>query len=126
MKKSLLTLFALLCVVMQGSWAQEPTPSTALEPYITSLGNRMVYKFNYPSTSVTGEPVVLSSLLACWAPTTPPAIKTMTDVGGPMADEWYTIDGRRVGGKPTQPGLYIVRSAEGRLQGKNGKLVVIK
>ena len=32
----------------------------------------MVYKFNYPSTSVTGDPVVLSSLLCCWAPTTPP------------------------------------------------------
>ena len=72
MKKSLLALFALLCVVVQGSWAQEPTPSTALEPYITTLGNRMVYKFNYPSTSVTGDPVVLSSLLCCWAPTTPP------------------------------------------------------
>ena len=37
MKKSLLTLFALLCVVMQGLWAQKPTPSTALEPYITIL-----------------------------------------------------------------------------------------
>ena len=72
MKKSLLTLFALLCVVMQGLWAQEQTPSTALEPYITSLGNRMVYKFNYPSTSATGDPIVLSSLLCCWAPTTPP------------------------------------------------------
>ena len=45
MKKSLLALLALLCVVVQGSWAQEPTPSTALEPYITTLGNRMVYKF---------------------------------------------------------------------------------
>ena len=72
MKKSLLTLLALLCVVVQGSWAQGLTPSTTLEPYITTLGNRMVYKFNYPSTSVTGEPVVLSSLLCCWAPTTPP------------------------------------------------------
>ena len=72
MKKSLLALLALLCVVVQGSWAQEPTPSTALEPYITTLGNRMVFKFNYPSTSVTGDPVVLSSLLCCWAPTTPP------------------------------------------------------
>lgn len=72
MKKSLLALLALLCVVVQGSWAQNPTPSTALEPYITTLGNRMVYKFNYPSTSVTGDPVVLSSLLCCWAPTTPP------------------------------------------------------
>ena len=72
MKKPVLTLLALLCVVVQGSWAQKPTPSTALEPYITTLGNRMVYKFNYPSTSVTGEPVVLSSLLCCWAPATPP------------------------------------------------------
>ena len=68
MKKSLLTLFALLCVVMQGLWAQEPTPSTALEPYITSLGNRMVYKFNYPSTSATGDHIVLSSLLCVTPP----------------------------------------------------------
>lgn len=72
MKKSLLLLSALLCAVVQGSWAQTQEPSTQLEPYITTLGNRMVYKFNYPSTSVTGEPVVLSSLLCCWAPTTPP------------------------------------------------------
>ena len=69
MKKSLLTLLALLCAVVQGSWAQ--TASTALEPYITTMSNRMVYKFNYPSTSVTGEPVVLSSLLCCWAPKEP-------------------------------------------------------
>lgn len=33
----------------------------------------MVYRFYYPSTSVTGEPVVLSSLLACWAPSAPEA-----------------------------------------------------
>jgi hypothetical protein len=71
MKKSVLTLLALLCAVVQGAWAQELTPSTALEPYITTLGNRMVYKFNYPSTSVTGDPVVLSSLLCCWAPKEP-------------------------------------------------------
>ena len=31
----------------------------------------MVYKFNYPSTSATGEPIVLSSLLCCWAPKEP-------------------------------------------------------
>ena len=30
------------------------------------------------------------------------------------SDMWYTIDGRRVSGKPTQKGLYIV----------NGKKVV--
>ena len=69
---SLCYVLILLCAVVQGAWAQTPTPSTELEPYITTLGNRMVYKFNYPSTSVTGEPVVLSSLLCCWAPSTPP------------------------------------------------------
>jgi hypothetical protein len=72
MKHKILVVMTLLCVVMQGSWAQELTPSTELEPYITTLDDRMVYKFNYPSTSVTGEPVVLSSLLCCWAPATPP------------------------------------------------------
>ena len=62
-KNSLYYVLVLLCAVVQGAWAQTPTPSTELEPYITTLSNRMVYKFNYPSTSVTGEPVVLSSLL---------------------------------------------------------------
>lgn len=72
MKKNLLYyVIVLLCAVVHGAWAQAPTPSTELEPYFT-LSNRMIYKFNYPSTSVTGEPIVLSSLLACWAPTTPP------------------------------------------------------
>ena len=37
---------------------------------------------------------------------------------------YYDLQGRRVA-QPTK-GLYIVRSAEGRLQGKNGKKVVIK
>ena len=68
---SLYYILILLCAVVQGAWAQAPTPSTELEPYFT-MSNRMIYKFNYPSTSVTGEPVVLSSLLCCWAPTTPP------------------------------------------------------
>jgi hypothetical protein len=40
----------------------------------------------------------------------------MKDVRGMMSDVWYTIDGRRLSGKPTQKGLYIV----------NGKKVVIK
>jgi hypothetical protein len=47
---------------------------------------------------------------------TPTGIKTVADVRSPMAHVWYTIDGRRVGGKPTQKGLYIM----------NGKKVVIK
>ncbi len=40
--------------------------------------------------------------------------------------EWYSLDGRRLSGKPATKGLYI-RSTSGRLQGKNnGKKVIIK
>ena len=46
---------------------------------------------------------------------TPTGIKTMKDVRGMMPDVWYTIDGSRLSGKPTQKGIYIV----------NGKKVVI-
>jgi len=39
---------------------------------------------------------------------------------------WFTLDGRKLDGKPTRKGLYI-RSTSGRLQGKNnGVKVVIK
>ena len=41
------------------------------------------------------------------------------------AEGWYSLDGRRIE-QPKKGGLYIVRSAEGRLQGKNGRKVVIK
>ena len=52
-------------------------------------------------------------------------ISSLTPDPSPMGEgSIYTLDGRRV----SQPakGIYIVRSAEGRLQGKNGKKVVIK
>lgn len=70
MRKRILCAIALICTMVQGVWAQTPTPSSELEKCFT-MSNRMVYRFNYPSTSVTGEPVVLSSLLACWAPSEP-------------------------------------------------------
>ena len=71
-RKNMLLAVCLLCAMVQTTWAQTATPSTDLELYITALDNRKIYKFNYPSTSVTGEPVVLSSLLGCWAPATSP------------------------------------------------------
>ena len=40
-------------------------------------------------------------------------------------DRYYDLQGRRVA-QPKKGGLYIVRSAEGRLQGKNGRKVVIR
>ena len=43
-------------------------------------------------------------------------IEKMYDERGMMADGWYTLDGRRLTGKPSQRGIYI----------KNGRKVVIK
>lgn len=41
-------------------------------------------------------------------------------------DSWYTLDGRRIEGKPSTKGIYV-RSTSGRFQGKNkGKMVIIK
>ncbi len=41
-------------------------------------------------------------------------------------DSWYTLDGRRIEGKPSTNGIYV-RSTSGRFQGKNkGKMVIIK
>jgi len=48
------------------------------------------------------------------------AAKQSNDTGN-----WYDLKGRKLSGKPTKKGLYIRRSAEGRLQGKNGQKVVI-
>ena len=38
--------------------------------------------------------------------------------------QWFTLDGRKLNAMPTQSGVYIVRSAAGRLQGKNGKIII--
>ena len=40
-------------------------------------------------------------------------------------DRYYDLQGRRIE-QPKKGGLYIIRSAEGRLQGKNGRKVVIR
>ena len=45
---------------------------------------------------------------------------------GEGSDYWFTLDGRKLIGKPTKAGIYV-RSTSGRLQGKNqGKKVVVK
>lgn len=54
-------------------------------------------------------------------PTGISTVKTAVDTKDAVI---YDLQGRRVM-QPTK-GLFIVRSAEGRLQGKNGKKVVIK
>ena len=41
-------------------------------------------------------------------------------------ETWYTVDGLRLDTKPTKPGVYVLRSAEGRLQGKNGQKIIVK
>lgn len=64
-----LLLFALFALV-QTAWPQNATPSTDLELLFWN-SNKAFFRFNYPSTSATGEPIVLSSALACWAPENP-------------------------------------------------------
>jgi hypothetical protein len=46
----------------------------------------------------------------------PTGIETMSDVRGQMSDVWYDLFGRKLNGKPTQPGMYIL----------NGKKVLIQ
>ena len=38
----------------------------------------------------------------------------------------YDLSGRKVANGQLKKGVYIKRSAEGRLQGKNGKKVIVK
>ena len=197
MKKSLLLLSALLCAVVQGSWAQTPEPSTQLEPYITTLedyfeksfldtgimdwlnsknatsddintawlnqidnGTATVGGKTYPAPQNMSDMFIKQQIpgmiwgttTVAWArldkiftsgfynylkagtaflmklgtdffdafqwidAATPTGIKTLTDVKGLMSDAWYTIDGHRLSGKPTQKGLYIV----------NGKKVIVR
>ena len=40
----------------------------------------------------------------------------MSDVRSQMADVWYTLDGRKLNGKPTAKGIYV----------NGGRKVVIK
>lgn len=47
---------------------------------ITIDANSTYYKFNYPSVSVTGEPIVLSALLIAWTPTQPQATDAIETV----------------------------------------------
>jgi subtilisin family serine protease len=51
---------------------------------------------------------------------------TLNDKVKMINDVWYTLDGRRMGAKPTQRGLYIKTTSEGRLQGKNGMKFVVR
>ena len=37
----------------------------------------------------------------------PTGIQTVSGVRSQMSDVWYTLDGRRLQGKPTQKGIYI-------------------
>ena len=41
---------------------------------------------------------------------------TLNDKGQMINDKWYTLDGRRLSGKPTRPGIHI----------ENGRKLVIK
>ena len=54
------------------------------------------------------------------------SISSVEDVdGSPSA--WYSLQGIYLGNtKPTKPGVYFSRTTKDRLQGKNGRKIVIK
>lgn len=66
--KKVLFLFALLCMVVQGAWAQNDAEPSQTLTEIRKMGNCTVYSFNYPSVSAMGKPTVLSSALFAWTP----------------------------------------------------------
>ncbi len=55
------------------------------------------------------------------------AIYTPLSIRSGAEDEvLYTLDGRRLSSRPTAPGIYVSRSADGRQQGKGGRKVIIR
>jgi hypothetical protein len=73
MKSSLKNFLSLAIALLVCSFnvnAQEAEVSDSLKEVLRS-GEAQFYTFNYPSKSVTGEDVVLSSLLVAWMPTKP-------------------------------------------------------
>lgn len=69
MRKNLTTIMAVFALLMMplNIKSQGVEPSQTLTE-ITHSDNCVVYSFNYPSVSATGEPTVLSSALVAWTP----------------------------------------------------------
>ena len=67
-QKKLLLILALLCAVVQATWAQPAEPSERLTRLLLP-GTSTVYSFNYPTVNSAGDRIVLSSALIAWTPT---------------------------------------------------------
>ena len=88
-------------------------------PFNTAQAATVILPFNYTCSdsdhmdagaALLMEMLTLKSYGAyfnwlCEGSTT--GIKTMEDVRCKMEDVWYTLDGRRLSGKPSQKGIYI-------------------
>lgn len=66
-QKNLLLMLALLCAVVQATWAQPAEPSERLTR-LHAFAKSTVYTFNYPTVNAAGKPIVLSSALVAWTP----------------------------------------------------------
>lgn len=93
MKTKSTVIFALLCAVAQGAWAQASGESISYIDRQWDAVNKTVVE-------------------------TERTISTYTEITGQKEtlNQWYTLDGRRLTGKPTARGLYY----------NNGKKVIIK
>ena len=105
-----------------------PAGGTTKFEYTTlQLQNTKTYymKFTYKKNSFSTTMKELEQVIDIdWQGSNPTAIDNVAWDNEP-AGTWYTTSGVQIG-QPTAKGVYILRSADGRLQGKNGKKIVVK
>ena len=53
-------------------------------------------------------------------------VSAVEDVRTATSQQLFDLYGRQISNHSPKRGLYIVRPAEGRLQGKNGKKIIVK
>ncbi len=100
--------------VEAGETLTETTTSNSL--LLTGLSPETTYEFSVLSLKEGCEPA--STLMATFTTTaqgTPTAVAA-TPIAMPANGDWYTLDGRKLSGKPTKKGIYL----------KGNKKVVVK
>ena len=91
----------------------EPEQGNYFYQYTTSAGSIITNSATNATLTMPDGPTTIDATFNDEEPT---GIATMSDVRGEMSDAWYTLDGRKLRGKPTASGIYL----------NNGKKVIIK
>ena len=91
----------------------EPEQGSYFHQYTTSAGS---ISTNSPTSATLIMPDGPTTINASFSNEEPTGINTMSDASHIVPDAWYTIDGRKLRGKPMASGVYL----------NHGKKVVIK